>query len=287
MKDLTLHDADRNRDIPLRVYLPQSTAPAPVILFSPGLGADRTGYSYLARRWSEHGYVVVVLQHPGSDDSVWRGVPPDQIQAALTAAVNRQSFVDRVGDVEAVLDQLKVWNVSSSPPLSHRLDLAHIGMGGHSYGAVTTQAVSGQTFPVPLTDARIQAALALSPSSPRTGDPKSAFGHVSIPWMLMTGTRDLSPIGHADVASRLAVFPALPPGDKYELVLNGAQHSAFSDRRLISDREPRNPNHHKAIVALSIMFWDAYLRGDAAARAWLKGPQPRTLLEAGDRWETR
>jgi len=37
----------------------------------------------------------------------------------------------------------------------------------------------------------------------------------------MTGTKDVAPVGAADLESRLAVFPALPPGGKYELVLDG------------------------------------------------------------------
>jgi len=53
-----------------------------------------------------------------------------------------------------------------------------------------------------------------------------------------------------------------------------AEHSAFGDRPLPGDQKPRNPNHHRAILALSTAFWDAYLRGDAAARAWLQGARP-------------
>src|ERR1035438_4187742 len=44
--DLTAHDAKRGRDIPLRVYLPTNTAPAPVILFSHGLGGSRMGSAF-------------------------------------------------------------------------------------------------------------------------------------------------------------------------------------------------------------------------------------------------
>jgi predicted dienelactone hydrolase len=137
------------------------------------------------------------------------------------------------------------------------------------------------------TDRRIKAALALSPSSPRQGDPKDAFGSVTIPWMLMTGTRDVSPIRDIDVAARLSVFSSLPPGDKYELVLEGAEHSAFGDRPLPGDRASRNPNHHRAILALSTAFWDAHLRGDETARAWLRGPGPRSVLQERDRWQVK
>ena len=118
-------------------------------------------------------------------------------------------------------------------------------------------------------------------------DAGEAFGKVAIPWLLMTGTKDLAPIGGADLESRLAVFPALPPGGKYELVLDGAEHSAFTDRALPGDSSPRNPNHHRVILALSTAFWDAWLRGDDAARRWLDGDGPRSLLEQGDRWRRK
>ena len=162
-------------------------------------------------------------------------------------------------------------------------------MSGHSFGAVTTQAVSGQKFPIggKFTDQRIKAAVAMSPSAPRQGDPKQAFVNVSIPWMLLTGTNDKAVFGNFDVQSRLAVFSALPPGGKYELVLDKAEHSAFSDRALPGDVEPRNPNHHRAILALTTAFWDAYLRSNAEAKTWLDGDRPRKVLEANDRWQTK
>jgi len=127
----------------------------------------------------------------------------------------------------------------------------------------------------------------MSPSSPRGGDPKQAFGGVKLPWLLMTGTKDVSLIVDTDVASRLAVYPALPPGGKYELVLDNAEHSAFADRALPGDKESRNPNHHRAILALSTAFWDAWLREDPAARAWLDGNGPSSVLEPKDRWSRK
>jgi predicted dienelactone hydrolase len=288
--DLEVADEGRAREIPVRIYLPAGSGPAPVVLFSHGLGGSRTGYRYLADHWQARGYVVVALQHPGSDDAVWRDAAPARRMAAMREAANLRSFLDRVGDVQAVLDQLERWNVAGPPALAGRLDLRQVGMAGHSFGAITTQAVSGETFsargPV-LTDKRIAAAIAMSPSSPRREDPATAFASVRIPWMLMTGTQDMAPIGNADVASRLAVFPALPPGGKYEVVLDGAQHSAFSDRALPGDRPGRNPNHHRVVLALSTAFWDAYLRGDAAARAWLDGAGPSSVLQAKDRWQKK
>jgi predicted dienelactone hydrolase len=289
--DLSVLDAGRDREIPIRVYQVPGTGPLPVVLFSHGLGGSRENNPYLGNHWAARGYLVVFLQHPGSDASVWRDEAAGNRYAALADAANLQNFMLRVKDVPAVLDQLGRWNEEPGHPLAGRVDLARVGMSGHSFGAVTTQAVSGQEFAsragVNLTDPRILAAVAFSPSAPRRGTPARAFGSVTIPWMLMTGTEDTAPIGNIDVESRLAVFPALPPGGKYEVVLFGAQHSAFGDRALPGDRNGRNPNHHRVILALSTAFWDAYLQQDAAARAWLDGEGPAGILEPEDRWQKK
>jgi len=288
--DLTVSDARRGRDIPIRIYLPSKKSPRPVVLFSHGLGGSREGSVYLGKHWAGRGYVAVFLQHPGSDTSVWAGKPLRQRMDAMREAASGRNFMLRVGDVPVVLGQLGRWNKEEGHVLAGRLNLERVGMSGHSFGAVTTQAVSGQGFMrgrAILAEPRIDAAIVMSPSSPGRGAPRDAFGSVSLPWMLMTGTKDLSKIGNADMKSRLAVFPALPPGGKYELVLHGAEHSAFTDRALPGDTEPRNPNHHRAILALSTAFWDSFLLNDAGARTWLDGDGPKLLLEKGDRWQKK
>jgi predicted dienelactone hydrolase len=286
--DLAVHDAARNRDLPVRVYLPTNTAPAPVILFSHGLGGSRAGSAFLSEHWAARGYVAVFLQHPGSDDSVWKDEPRQQRMRAMNQAASLDNFLLRVHDVPAVLNQLEIWNTAKTNQLAGRLDLKKVGMSGHSFGAVTTEAVSGESSPMggqQFTDPRIRAAIAFSPSSPKTGSAAKAFGSVKIPWMLMTGTKDVAPIGDTDVASRLAVYPALHGEPKYEVVLHNAEHSVFTDRPLPGNREPRNPNHHRVILALSTAFWDAYLRSDARALAWLNGPGPRSVMEPDDHWQ--
>jgi predicted dienelactone hydrolase len=285
-RDLAGHDAVRNRDIPVRIYLPANEKPAAVVLFSHGLGGSRAGSKFLGEHWAARGYVAVFVQHPGSDDAVWKDAPPEQRMAALREAASLENFLWRVKDVAAVLNQLEVWNKGG--PLAGRMDLAKIGMSGHSFGAVTTEAVSGETFPMhgtKMTDPRIRAAIIFSPSPPRSSTPEEAFKAVKIPWLLMTGTKDIAPIGPADLKSRLAVYPALHGAPKYQVVLNNAEHSAFTDRALPGDSEPRNPNHHRVILALSTAFWDAYLRGDRDALAWLNGAGPRTVMEAADDWK--
>ena len=289
--DLTVKDNARKREIPIRVYMPDIKSKSPVVLFSHGLGGSREGSAFLGKHWAVRGYVAVFLQHPGSDESVWKDKKPTERMNAMKQAASTQNFLLRVKDVSVVLDQLEIWNKTNGNVLEGMIDMNHIGMSGHSFGALTTQAVSGQNIAranISMSDPRIKAAVIMSPSSPKVGvDPKQSFGSVKIPWLLMTGTKDVSAIGDADLESRLAVYPALPNGGKYELVLFRAEHSVFTERALPGDTERRNPNHHKSILALSTAFWDAYLKNDTKAKTWLNGGGPYTVLEANDKWQKK
>ena len=285
--DFTLHDEGRNRDIPVRVYVPADEGPHPVILFSHGLGGGRDNSVYLGQQWAAHGYVAVFMQHIGSDDSLWKD--KGKLSALMSAkrAINPENFILRLGDVKAVIDTLEQWNITRGHALYTLMDLQHIGMSGHSFGAVTTQGVSGQVYPSATeqpTDSRIDAALVMSPSKPRQGDATLAFSKVNIPWLLMTGTKDEARITDISVEDRLAVYPLLPPGGKYELVLDGAEHMAFSDTPPRGDAV-RNPNHHRVIMAVSTAFFDAYLKDDRHAKDWLESGGIQSVLEPNDRWQ--
>ena len=287
-------DTIRTREIPLKLYLPKKNTPSPVILYSHGLGGSKEGSRYLGEHWASRGYIVVYLQHPGSDISVWQNIPKKRKLKRLRAiikAANAENFVLRVGDVYAVLDQLNNWNETPDHQFNNIFDLTKIGMSGHSFGAQTTQAVSGQKLTgrgEESKDKRINAALLMSPSI-QDFSSKGDFESISIPWMIMTGTKDsVRGIGsNNDAEARLEVFSALPFGNKYELVLNEARHYAFTDINLMNRSESRNPNHHEAILALSTAFWDAYLRADKQAREWLDGGGPSSILETKDSWQTK
>jgi predicted dienelactone hydrolase len=289
---LNVHDDVRRRDIHVRIVLRRGASrvapPAPVVLFSHGLGGTCRTSEYLAAHWAARGYAAVFPQHPGSDDEVWKNLPVPQQREAVTRAANAANAQDRVLDIHIILDQLDRWTISEDHPLSGRLDLSAVGMSGHSFGAVTTQTLSGQTHRLPdqgIGDPRIRAAIAMSPSVPAGGDLATAFGSVRIPWLMMTGSKDHSPIGHMPPEVRRDVFNHLPKTiDRYELVLGGAHHFAFTDNELPREIPARNPNHHPSILRISTAYWDAYLRGEPAAKRWLQSTSIRATLDPGDRW---
>jgi predicted dienelactone hydrolase len=288
-QDVSVKDEKRSRSIPIRVYLPTSKNSAPIVFFSHGLGGNREGSAFLGKHWAKRGYVAIFIQHPGSDDSVWKDKPLGERMTSLKQAADVKNFLLRVQDVPAVLNQLELWHKETGHFLAGRLDLNHVGMSGHSFGAITTQALSGQSAPIGKgnMDPRIKAAVIMSPSGPSLGDTNKAFQSVKIPWMLLTGTLDNNPVSGADPKTRLIVFPALPPVNKYELVLNKAEHSAFTERALPNETGKRNPNHHRAILAVTTAFWDAYLREDSEAKKWLDSEAVQGVLEKEDRWQKK
>ena len=284
-------DASRDRIIPLKVYRAKDASePRPVILFSHGLGGSREGNPYLGNHWARNGYVAVFLQHIGTDRSVWENAAPRDRMAALKAATGIQGARDRFDDVPFVIDQLEAWNAEEGHPLHGTLDLEHIGMAGHSYGAVTTLAMTDRTFlgNRTLHQKRIDAFVPMSPQPGKGGKPDDHFGSVSVPVLCMTGTEDGSPVDpNLRPADRRKVYEAFPSGDKYQLVFDGAEHHAFGEGGSARKERSRFAHHHPAIQELSTRFFDAYLKGDEAARSWLQSEAPRQAcsLAEKDVWE--
>lgn len=140
-------DSARSRTVPVKIYRVKSAEAKPVIVFSHGLGGSRENGVYLAEHWARNGYVAVFVQHPGSDESVWKEAARGERMTAMKQAASGRSLLDRLSDIPFVLDQLERWNGESGHALHGALDLEHIGMTGHSFGAVTTQAMMGQKYP--------------------------------------------------------------------------------------------------------------------------------------------
>lgn len=122
----------------------------PVILFSAAIGANCYQYAFLLEELASKGFVVVGIDHPYSSG---RMVFPDgrEINETVSfvnmatpetlASSTRLIEADlalRVEDVRFVLDTLARWNGEPlGGGLTGRLDLARIGMAGHSYGGST------------------------------------------------------------------------------------------------------------------------------------------------------
>jgi len=279
--DLQWHDANRDRDVPVKLYFPKdSSALLPVILFSHGLGGSRQGYEYLGRHWAGCGYVSVHMQHIGSDDSVWKEVPADQrVKAVQRAAMSLANATNRPPDGQFVIDQMEKLNSDASSPLKGRLNLKAVAIAGHSFGGYTTLALAGETFVLPLgitkryDEPRIKAAIQMSAPAPNNRrELDRAFNSISIPVMHMTGTKDfLEILPQTTAADRRIPFDHMSNAETCLVIFNDGDHMIFSGRERMGTPEKLNQDaaFQRLICAGTTAFWDAYLKDNASAKKWL------------------
>jgi predicted dienelactone hydrolase len=244
------HDAARHRDVPVKMYAPVGAMNAPLIVFSHGLGGTREGYRFLAEHWATNGYVCIVVQHPGSDDSVWRG--QKNKVSAMQKAGNLKNAEARPLDVSFVITE------ACKDP---RVNAGAIGVAGHSFGAQTTLVVAGQRLATKsYFDTRVKAAIPMSSPRPLMGE---AYREVTMPCLHLTGTKDDSAIFNTTAKDRRFAFDNVSNADQWLVTFNGATHMTFAGIG--------NAKHLELIREITTRFWDAHLKQDRAAQAWLLG----------------
>ncbi len=293
--DETWQDPRRQRAVPIRIRWPQTAAPLegwPLVVYSHGLGGSRAGGDVWGQAWADAGFVVLHLQHVGSDIDAVRGATTSfRDRAALRSLGSAEQLLARLQDVVFAIDEVarrkttdKAWRFVRS---------GAVGMAGHSFGAHTTLGVGGQTYPghPGIKEPRIAALIALSPTLPAIGDANRAFAAVTQPTLCITGTRDDDVVGSgATPDKRAAVYAALPQGNKAMLLLKDADHMTFGG---VTGRAagilPREavttqlqPQHHQLIARITTDWWRAHLMGDASAKARLQKPAG---LAALDTWQ--
>ena len=282
-------DPARNRPVPVKIYSPASGGgPFPLIVFSHGLGGSRETYEYLGRYWAEHGYIAVHVQHPGSDEAVWRQ-NEHPVRSLRKAALDPRNAFARPLDVRFVLDRMTALNAEAGP-FHGRIDLRDVGMAGHSFGAWTTLALAGQKFPERLGqvgDPRITAAVEMSAPIARFQNPDVAYGAIRIPILHLTGTRDDLPFGHSPAADRRVPFDHIRGADQYLVIFAGADHMAFAGLPFKRPAKADNSLVQSLTQKSTTAFWDAYLRHDAAARRWLSGGGFAAELGKAGRFELK
>ena len=267
------HDAARDRDVPAKIYFPKEGAgPCPVIIFSHGLGGSREHYEYLGRHWAGCGYVSVHLQHVGSDAAWWKGQPPGEVpKAMLGATLDPRNAANRPKDVSFAIDQLTALNGDAGSPLHGRLDMKRLGVAGHSFGGFTSMAIAGQDFgPAQWAEPRVKAVIQMSAPVARPAVRDRAYAKITTPVFHMTGTRDDSPIGETKADERRIPFDKMTAAETCLVIFKDGDHMIFSGRPgLDAERKKQDAVFQEIICAGSTAYWDARLRDDAAAQAWL------------------
>lgn len=314
---LTLKDESRDRQIAVDLYLPNSQhlpnieqnaqTPAPLMIISHGIAADRGDFSELAQHLVSYGFAVAVLDHPGSDTQQlrnWLGGLTDEMTAS-------DEFIHRPKDVSFLIDRLEELNRSGS--VKDRLKLDQIGVIGHSMGGYTALALAGanlnlnllkqqcqpdlinlnstnlsmllqcealhttQPDSLQLKDDRVKAVIAVNSAS------NGIFGQaglqdIKIPVMMIGGSDDLiSPV----LLEQVCPFTWLTMPDKYLAVIKKGTHvySSQSSRGLFPGAA-ENPNPGQAqryLEALSLAFSKVYVADQPDYRDYLKASYAKSI----------
>lgn len=291
-------DTGRQRDVPIRLRWPDEnrfTGPWPVVIFSHGLGGTREGGSVWGEAWADAGFVVVHVQHTGSDlDAVRKVTRTFTDQRALRTLATTEQLMARLLDVSFVLNEIEKRHLAKQD-LWHLARPNQVGLAGHSFGAHTTMGMAGQRYPgfEGVSEPRLTSFIAFSPTVPMVGSAQGAFERLSRPLLSITGTRDSDVVGvGATPEKRKAVFAALPSGEKAHLVLMDADHMTFAGQiGRAAEIVPREPitrelqaEHHASVAAITTDWWRATLQADSQARLRLEVPKQ---LGVGDLWQTK
>jgi dienelactone hydrolase len=266
VEQIVLHDAARNKDLPLKIYYPDGRGPFPVIIFSHGALASKDCYSELGKYWASFGYVSI---HPSHADSI---ADSDYDGTLLQAISDPHAWPNRARDISFVIDSLPKLE-RLVPALHGKLDRRHIGVGGHSFGAYTSELIGGVRITLPgndqlqsFADKRVCAILLLSPQGEgRMGLTEHSWDHLRLPMLLMYGSRDYGAWGEPAVW-RSEPYQKSPSGHKYEVELVGGTHMGFA----ASSRTQTVLNHQFQCAKLeTLAFWNAYLKHNRKAADYL------------------
>jgi len=253
---------DHDLQMILDVHHPIGDGTFPVIVFFHGAMCHPPGYATIADYWAERGYVVIMPAHPQFGT---RGRPDSQrALETFLAQIAEMSFI--VDSLDAIAAQIE--------PLQNRIDATRIAASGHSMGALVSSAVTGLTRsdvdgnPVNFKDDRFDVAVLLSGPGPLPNTPEGAWDSMTVPTLATTGTKDHANRGGegATWTWRLGTFELTPPGDKYALVVDEADH--FLGGMLCAERGTGELDQEAfdIVASTSTNFLDAYLKQNATAR---------------------
>lgn len=313
-----LEDVERDRKFYALVYQPQELVGEniPVILISHGLASEPESHSKLAKHLASYGFLVVSLQHSGSDLEYLE----DFIAGYYRQTSELNEFIDRPLDITFMLDELERRNETD---FAGRLDVKNVGIYGHSYGGYTALAVAG-AFPVPnytqlnrdcdaawgifnnalllqcralqlssqsynFRDERIRAVMAANPVNASIFG-EAGLNELKVPTAVIAGSYDpATPFVFEQVRS----FPWIDTPNKYLVLEEGQAHVDISTLDLgisrLLDRipslnlpSPELLNNYSEAIAVA--FFQVYVANDEQYRPYLN-PAYTAYLSEGEEFK--
>ena len=242
------HRSAPSRTLVTDMYVPAGDGPYPLIVHAHGSAGDARKFTLLAGAWARHGYVVVIPNFPLTSD-------------VSGGSVVLGDYVNQPADLHFVLDQVLQLAATPGTALTGKIDPHRIGLSGLSLGGATAY---GFGFNACCADPRITAVIIMSGIELPFGKHPFAFDK---PVLIFHGSAD--PV--IPYRSAPPVYAAAAP-PKYFATLIGAGHAPAYE----NTPDP----HDGVVVATTLDFWNAYLKGQTAARARLLTDADRPALSS-------
>ncbi|MCC6796509.1 MAG: hypothetical protein IT366_15420 [Candidatus Hydrogenedentes bacterium] len=300
-----LHDAARDKDIPLRIYAPLTGGPYPLVVFSHGAGDSNATSPLLLRHWASHGYVVIAPTHLfGARPLIERSLLRLREELRRPQTQGPEAWRERTGDLVSVMNHADAL-MHDVPLLRGKIDSTRMGIAGHSFGGYTVMLLGGATLTEEgkgvvhrFSDPRPRGVIIISgPGRDDMGLTRDSWDEFIKPLLVMAGSRDPGYLPSGTMW-RAEPYHFAPPGDKYLLYLRGAHHLSYVGPVIdIPSRDPaqRGPIANwvrtaarsvaKVLPAVdqtglfdysriaSLAFLDAYVKDDASAIAFLQSKE--------------
>jgi predicted dienelactone hydrolase len=257
---------DSGAPLAASLYYPAEGEGHPLLLFSHGNWSDRHSYDRVIKHWVSHGYVVIAANHADCCSPV-QGIF-NSLRYGQLGLINR-----RVSDLERLLAYIPDLE-SSIPAFAGKADLTRIAATGHSFGAFSAQQMggasaldtdSGEYHYRPDTD--ISAVVALNPPGPMFDTiTAESWRGMQAPTLVTTGTWDVQKGFWEDWKMHLMSWENSPGGNKFALVVEGADHYLGN---LICRTEREHPPQQDAldmVLIATTAFLDTHLKSDHKAR---------------------
>ena len=288
-----------NYDFDVDAYIPDGlNSPAPIVIISHGFGDVKESFAFIAEHLVSYGFVVLLPDHVGSDLAYRQ----QYLAGRLNTLLSPVEFINRPQEISFLIDQLEEL-VAESSDWSARLDLDNIGVTGDSLGSTNTLALAGaeinyarlveacnrdnvvlnfalylqcraQFLPpqnFDLKDARVKAVVAGHPLGASLYGPEG-FSQIDVPLLMVGGSEDIvAPVA----VEQFHPFIWLQTEAKYLAMLDIGTHFSSKPGRdgaggifalLAGANRDVGSAYYKA---LSVAFYNAYLRGQEEYLAYL------------------
>ncbi len=289
--ELSVTDPVQGRPIPLRILYPDGEGSFPLVVYSTGAFCLPQLYDLVTAHWVSHGYVVILPNHLDSPNTP--APRPDQYSLMLPSRIRELSFV---------LDELDV--ITERAGIIGIVDAEHVAAAGHSFGAVIAMMKTGVNLIEGTTgdwgiaaDPRFQAAILMSAPGRGPGPigmegvlADNAYDGLIKPLMATGGTNDVGRVDPGDMTPgewRTQVYRLAAPGDKYAVIVEGADHYMGG---LICNAErggEPDPGGVAIVAAMTTVFLDAYLKEDSAALEYLQSVDVPARTDGGATFQHR